>query len=233
MKDKKRLMTVILVILIVLGGGILFYYWYQGTNYVKTQDARIGADTVTVYPQISGRIVSWNVAEGEAVQAGQNLGWQDTSLISSSSAINVSSLNQTGSTTVSKAEITSPISGRVIKSAVIIGQTAASAQTLAVIANMDHLFITANIEETKIAKVAVGAPVDFTIDAFSGITLHGKVEEVGQATLSTFSIISMQSSSGSFTKVTQLVPIKIRFTNAENLPLIPGMSAEIKVHVVK
>lgn len=233
MKNKKKIISLILGAMLIIAGSIFAYYWWEGKNYIATEDARIAADTVVISPQISGKITSWNVVEGQAVQAGQNLGWQDTSTISSSAAVSVKSLNQTGSTAISKAEITAPISGRVIKSSAQKGQTAGPGQTLAIIANTDNLFITANIEETKIAKVGIGAPVDFTIDAFPGTRFYGRVEEIGQATLSTFSIITMQSSSGSFTKVTQLVPIKIRFTNSGNLALLPGMSAEIRVHVVK
>ncbi|NLI91201.1 MAG: HlyD family secretion protein [Peptococcaceae bacterium] len=233
MKDKKRMMKLIIISFSVIGLSIFLYYWYQGARYIKTQDARIAADTVIVSPQISGKITSWNITEGEMVLAGQHLGWQDTGSISSSSAVSVKSLNQTGSTAISKAEITAPISGKIIKSSVQEGQAASPGQTLAIIANIENLYVSANIEETKISKVRIGETVDFTIDAFPKNTFKGKVEEIGQATISTFSIVSMQSSSGSFTKVTQLIPVKIRFSNTDKLALVPGMSAEIKIHVAE
>lgn len=231
MKNKKKIITLILGAMLLIGGGIFFYYWWEGKNYVATEDARIAANTVSVTPLISGKIVSWEVTEGDSVKAGQNLGWQDTTAMAGSSVVNPNALKQTGSLAVSKAEITAPISGKIIKSSVQMGQLASPGQTLAMIADTDDLYVSANIEETKIARLKPGQDVDIFIDALNGRKVKGKVDMLGQATVSTFSAISMQSSSGSFTKVTQLVPIKIRFPVSSDLPLVPGMSVVIKIHL--
>jgi multidrug resistance efflux pump len=124
-----------------------------------------------------------------------------------------------------------PIDGQIIKSSVVEGQVVGTSQTLAVIANINDLYISANIEESDISQIKVGQTVDITIDSLPGQKIQGKVSEIGQATASTFSVISSQSSSGSYTKVTQLVPIKIRFPVISGAQLLPGISAEIKIHV--
>lgn len=231
MKNKKKVLAAILILFILGGGGIAAYYWYEGSYYVATDDARIAANTVNVTPQIPGRITSWDVAEGDKVQTGATLGWQDTNAVASSSGISTSALNQTGSLTVSKAEIVSPISGQVIKSSVQTGQLVSPGQTLAVVADTKDLYVSANIEETKIDKLHVGQTVEITIDALSGRQFIGKVDEIGKATLSTFSVIPVQSSNGNFTKITQVIPVKIRFPIDPKLALSPGMSVEVKIHI--
>ncbi|MHB1651862.1 MAG: HlyD family secretion protein [Desulfitobacteriaceae bacterium] len=233
MKNKKKVLVILLIAILAVAGGIVFYYEYENANYISTDDARIAANIVNVSPQIPGRVTAWNVVEGDKVQAGGNLGWQDTNAVATSAGVNASALNLVGGLTVSKAEIVAPISGEVIKAAVIPGQMVSPGQTLALIADMSDFFVSANIEETKIKKIKPGQDVDITIDALNGKKVIGKVEEIGKATLSTFSILPAQSSNGNFTKVTQLFPVKIRFPGSNQLGLEPGMSVEIKIHVAK
>ncbi|MFZ3101601.1 MAG: HlyD family efflux transporter periplasmic adaptor subunit [Desulfitobacteriaceae bacterium] len=231
MKNKKKILVIILMAVILIGGGIIGYFWYKDTYFVSTEDARISANTVNVTPQIPGRITSWSIAEGDVVQAGATLGWQDTNSVANSSGINASVLNQIGSMTVSKAELVSPISGQVIKSSVQTGQLVSPGQTVAIIADTRDLYVSANIEETKVSKLKVGQSVDITIDSLQGKKYLGKLAEIGKATLSTFSVLPVQSSNGNFTKITQLVPVKIRFPVDKTLGLVPGMSVNINIHV--
>lgn len=233
MKNKKKILLALVAVILIVGGIIVYYYWYQNAHYVTTADARISANIVTVTPQIPGRITAWNVAEGDTVKAGANMGWQDTNAVSASNGVNTSALNAVGSLMVSKSEISAPISGQVVKSAAVPGQMASPGQALAMIADTSDLYVSANIEETKIKKVKQGQDVEITIDALNGKKVMGKVEEIGKATLSTFSILPTQSSNGTFTKVTQLLPVKIRFPHAGELGLAPGMSVEIKIDIAQ
>lgn len=219
--------------MVFLGACIFGYYWHQNKYYIKTDDSRIAAATIIVSPQITGKITSWTAQEGSIVKAGQTLGRQDTNSVASSSAISVKTLPQTGSMSISKAEIVAPVTGQIIKTAVQEGEIVNPNQTLAIIANTNDIYISANIEENKISRIRIGQPVDITIDSVPGQTFQGKVSEIGQATASTFSIISAQNSSGTFTKVTQLIPIKIRFPIHPDLQLLPGISAEIRIHLAE
>jgi len=231
MKNKKKILIILVAVLLIGAASIVYYYWYENSHYVSTEDARIAADIVTVTPQIPGRITEWNVSEGDNVKAGANLGWQDTNAVATSSGVNAAALNAVGSLMVSKAEITAPISGKVLKSSVVPGQMVSPGQALALIADTGDLYVTANIEETKIKEVKKGQNVEVTIDALGGQKVMGKVEEIGQATLSTFSVLPTQSSNGTFTKVTQLIPVRIRFPHASEMGLAPGMSVEVKIDI--
>lgn len=232
MYNKKKILIGLFAIIVVVAGLIAFYYWDQGRKYVKTEDARIEANTVTVSPLISGRITSLKVQEGDYVNAGDTLGWQETGTMATSAGVNTNALNSVGSVAVGKAEITAPISGQIIKLAVEPGQVVSPGQSLAVIADTQDLYVSANIEETSVEKVKRGQNVEITLDALQNKKVVGKVEEIGKATTSTFSVISTQSSNGSFTKVVQLIPVKIRFPGINKLNLLPGMSVEIKIDIL-
>jgi multidrug resistance efflux pump len=229
---KKKSILISLILLVILGIlSIVYYYYYENNTYVTTEDARINATLASVTPQISGKITTWNVSEGEYVDAGATLGWQDTQAVSNSAAINVNALSQVGSVTISKTEIIAPITGRIIKSLAQQGQIASPGQQLAIIANTSDIYVSANIEETKIKKLKPGQKVDVTVDALNNQKYMGIVEEIGYATVSSFALIPVQSSGGSFTKVTQLIPVKIRFPEASRLNLAPGMSVTVKIHL--
>ena len=70
-KDLKIYIPLIAVILIVIVSGI---YWYiDYSSYIKTDDALVTSDVVTVSPKIMGRISKVYVEEGDSVKQGQLL----------------------------------------------------------------------------------------------------------------------------------------------------------------
>jgi len=58
----------------------------------------------------------------------------------------------------------------------------------------------------------------------------GKVEAVTPATAGVFSILPASNTSGNFTKVTQLVPVRVS-VNLGNQPLLLGANVEVKIRV--
>ena len=69
----KKTLNLILITILVALGSIVFYYWYENTYYVSTDDARVSADLVSVTPQISGKLLELNVAEGDTVKKNEIL----------------------------------------------------------------------------------------------------------------------------------------------------------------
>jgi len=231
---KRRLIIILVLIISVLGAaGIAGYYYYQGITYAITEDARVAADTVTITPEIPGKLISWNVKEGDEVRAGQVLGRQDLEAALTSAAVNPQAMGVSAGVMASKAEIRSPISGRVIQSKAVVGQMAAPGIPLAVVADTGNLYISANIKETSIERVRPGQVVDIRIDAYPGRKFSGRVESIGQATTSVFSLMPAQNASGNFTKVTQVIPVKIQLLDAEGTNLMPGMNVTVRVHLRK
>ncbi|CAB3395748.1 HlyD family secretion protein [Kyrpidia spormannii] len=215
---KRRLILVVLVIAIVVaGGGIGAYYWYNATHYVSTDDARIAGDVYRIMPRVAGKLTALNIQEGDYVVADQIVGQQEISNLPNSQLDN--------------ALLRAPADGTVIKTLAKVGEVVSPGQPVALIVNKKQVYVLANIEETDLAKVKTGQPVDFTVDSYPGMLFAGKVKEIGEATNSTFSAIPAVNTSGNFTKVTQRIPVKISIDDLHGVDLSPGMSVEVRIHL--
>jgi membrane fusion protein (multidrug efflux system) len=120
--------------------------------------------------------------------------------------------------------ITAPVPGTIAKRSFAVGDVVQPGQTIFTLNNLDNIWVTANFEETKISRIAVGAPVDINVDAFSGYPFKGTVSRVGAG------ILPPPFSIGEFTKTTQRIPVRIDFnTVPEGTRLLPGMSVEVRI----
>ncbi|WP_315067805.1 efflux RND transporter periplasmic adaptor subunit [uncultured Clostridium sp.] len=214
-KKRKILMITILIVMIVTLGSVGYYYWYNNKYFVTTDDATVTGDLIKVSPQISGKLLEFNVEEGDSVVQDQIVGRQE--------------MGSLPDTNVDQSIIRAPISGIVIKKVGNVGEIEAAGQTLAMLVDPQKLYITANIEETKLGKVKQGQSVDITIDQIEGETFTGKVKYVGKASNSTFSLLPA-STSGTFTKVVQRMPVKIELDKVKS-ELLPGSNAIVKIHI--
>ncbi|MDF2962642.1 MAG: HlyD family secretion protein [Paenibacillus sp.] len=214
---RKQVLYLILAVAILGAAGGGYSYWYQAHYFVKSEDSRITGDIYRIMPRISGKMTSLQVAEGDTVLSDQIVGQQDSTNLSTS--------------LLDQAALRSPISGTIIKTMAKAGEVISPGQTVAMVVNKKELYISANIEEGDIHRVQVGQTVEFTVDTFSGMTLAGKVKEIGEATASTFSLLPATNTSGNFTKITQRIPIKISIDDQQGLDLAPGMSTTIKIHL--
>jgi len=231
MQKAKKIITIVVAALLAVGAVTGVYFLYESMNYFKTNNASVSADTIKIMPLVSGTIESWNVQEGDDVKQDEVLGRQDVSSLISNSDINQSALESSADSILSKAEIKAPIAGKIIQSNVIKGSTAAAGSTVAVLADTSNLYIKANIEETDIFKVKVGQSVSIKIDAYPGKTFTGYVETVGAATQSVITGQTAINTSGTFSKTTQLIPVKITLINDGNLPMMIGMNATVKISI--
>ena len=130
-------------------------------------------------------------------------------------------------------KIYSPIDGYVGEKSVEVGQTVSAGNTLLTLVPND-IFITANYKETQVGGMRAGQPVDIKVDAYKGMTFHGVVDSINPASQNTYALVPSQNSTGNFVKVTQRIPVKIRFdrdTDLNKYPMRPGMSVEASVQV--
>jgi len=231
-KPKAKLILIIIVALLILGGvATLIYYNYEDTHFLTTENAQVMADMVSVSPLVTGKLLSWDAKEGDMVKTGQILGRQDTASLVSSSSLNAAQMGTTADLIAAKADIVSPIDGMVIQTSVVKGQMVAPGSSVVTIADISHLYITANIEETHIFKIKEFQKVDITIDAYAGKAFTGYVSHIGKAANSIFNPFSNITTSGTFSKTTQLLPVKITIEGGENLVLYPGFNATVKIHI--
>ena len=126
--------------------------------------------------------------------------------------------------------VTSPIEGVVAKKISHIGEVVSAGQPMAVIVNLNHIWVEANLEETQVEHVRLGQSVDIQVDAYPNTTFKGKVINIGAAAASQFALIPDNRSAGNFTKVTQRIPIKIAIDDPDK-PLRPGMMVEVNIGI--
>jgi multidrug resistance efflux pump len=215
MNKKKRTIFAVaggsLVLILTVGA----VFWYNSIRqFVSTDDANVDGDEFVISAPASGKILDWDVGVGKTYQAGSTAG--EVQVKSGESTSNV--------------PIPVPADGTVVERTIQNNEFVAAGTPLAYTYNLNHLFVTANVKETQIRFVNVGAKVDVTVDAYPGVTLHGSVTRIGLATGSTFSLLPSSSQNANFTKVTQVVPVKIELNGYAGLALDPGMDAIVRIH---
>jgi multidrug resistance efflux pump len=214
-EKRKTIIYSILAVMVITLAGVGGYYWYQNTFYVSTEDAKVTGDLVSVSPQISGKLLELNIQEGDTVIKDQILGRQG--------------LAGPQETNIDQSVFRAPISGIVIKKQGTVGEMISQGQTVAILIDPEKLYITANIEETKLKKLREGQKVDISIDQFANKKFTGKVSYIGKAANSTFALLP-SSTSGTFTKVVQKIPVKIELDKSDTT-LLPGTNAVVNIHV--
>ncbi|MCL4512186.1 MAG: HlyD family secretion protein [Bacteroidetes bacterium] len=132
--------------------------------------------------------------------------------------------------------ISAPMDGVVAKRWVLTGDVVQPGQPVFTIYDLKNIWVTANLEETKLGHIHLNDPVQISVDSYPGVNFFGRVFEIGTYTASEFSLIPPNNASGNFTKVTQRVPIKISIddptmSGGQKPFLRPGMSVEVSVKV--
>ena len=126
---------------------------------------------------------------------------------------------------VGKTVLRSPMAGVISRKRVEEGQVVQGGQPVLVIGDPHDVWILANIKESYIRDVAVGKPVDISVDAYPDREFRGTVDTIGHAAISEFALFPP---TGSFTKVEQRIPVQITVPNSNGL-LKPGMMVEIGI----
>ena len=212
------LVTVLVVVALFAIAGGIFYYFYNNYLYYSTDDAQVTGSVLNVSSPVSGQVDVWSVALGTNVVAGQQVG-----TITSVSTV-------TGRPVTTK--VTSPIAGTIVQDGTISGQTVAAGTSLAEVTNLNNISITAYVDESAISNVKVGQDVDITVDAYKGTSYKGHIRTIVSATAGTFSLLPTNDvTSGNFSKVGQRIPVIISLEGNSGTTIVPGLSAEVKVHL--
>jgi membrane fusion protein (multidrug efflux system) len=95
--------------------------------------------------------------------------------------------------------------------------------------NPDLLYVTANLEETRLRGVAPGNQVELRLDAFDQ-PFQGRVVWINKSTGAQFALMPRNVVSGEFTKVVQRVAVRIWIDKDERWPLLrAGLSAQVVI----
>src|SRR5580658_209059 len=259
---RKRILAISTVIVLVIAGG---YFTWNAFHYEDTDDAQVEGHVMPLCPRVSGRIKAVYVNEGQLVHAGEaimSIDPQEYKIAEVLAQLNLSDALstaasshhdanvQTANSEVARRElqlaqaelnfshtvICSPVTGIVGKSRVEVGQNVSIGQDLVDVLRLDDVWVTANFEETQLAHMRPGQPVEVHVDAY-GRKWKGHVTNMGGGTSSVFDLLPLESATSHYVKGVQRVPVRIDFDrppgkdfNAGEL-LKPGLSVEPKVKV--
>ncbi len=121
---------------------------------------------------------------------------------------------------IKDAFITSPIQGTVTTKTVEEGEFVTPGMTIAVIANLDIVYLTIFVSEAQIGKIKLGQDAQISVDSFPGRTFSGKVIYISpQAEFTPKNIQTKEE------RLKLVYGIKIEIKNADG-SLKPGMPAD-------
>lgn len=126
--------------------------------------------------------------------------------------------------------LVSPVDGLVDKTLAEVGNFVQAGQWVMMVHDPNHVWVEAEVKETEVGSVAVGQPVEVTVDAYPGLALHGRVWRVGNAATNQFALLPSPNPSGNFTKITQRVPVRIALDQHDSR-LKPGLMVEVSINV--
>lgn len=207
-------LTIIAILAIIATLGFGGTYFFYSRNYVSTDNAQVDGDKISINAPQSGTLTNWDINQGSSVRTNQIVG----------------RIEIQGSMAQPQRPIKSPGAGTVAVNNVVDGAYVSAGTELATAYDFNKIYITARVDETDIADVHPGAPVDISVDAFPGTPVTGIVQDVQGSSAGAFSLFPQNNSSGNFQKVTQVIPVKIELTNTNGEQLVPGMNVTVHIH---
>ncbi|OAO32112.1 multidrug efflux protein [Staphylococcus saprophyticus] len=211
---KMVLINIVTIVVLVIIGVVGFHFYNQATGFVSTDNAKVDGEQIKISAPASGEIKSFDVKNNEKLNKGDKVA-------------EIAAKGEDGQS--QNMDVKMPQDGTFVKTDGMEGSMAQAGTPIAYAYNLDDSYITANVDEKDIADVEEGKDVNVKLDG-EDAELKGKVEEVGKATASSFSMMPSSNTDGNYTKVSQVVPVKISLDSKPSKNVVPGMNAEVKIH---
>lgn len=177
----------------------------------------------------TGRLQDAEAAPERIAVSETQVGTSEASIEQAEAAIRQAELD------LSYTKIYAPEDGFVTRKTVEEGQFVQPGAALMALSLSDDIWVVANFKETQLELMRIDQPVDIEVDAYPGITFHGKIQSFQAGTGSRFSVLPAENATGNYVKVVQRVPVKITFDERPSEDkahlLAPGMSVEPSVKV--
>jgi membrane fusion protein (multidrug efflux system) len=137
---------------------------------------------------------------------------------------------QSAQTQLRYTHILAPFPGVVVKRYRNLGDFASPGVAVLSMYNPDLLYVTANLEETRLKGVNPGNEVELRIDAFDQ-PFKGRVVWINKSTGAQFALMPRNVVAGEFTKVVQRVPVRIWIDNKDKRwpQLRAGLSVSVTI----
>jgi multidrug resistance efflux pump len=224
----RRVLISAAAVVLLVAAAFGYNAYREGLMYVSTENAQLTGQMVQVGALNAGKVDAIFPNIGASVHKGD--------VIAQVVLPSQVGTTQSGQPKVdylgagdTRVDVKAPFDGVIVATPSAVGSTVAVGQPIITMVDPTQLWVNANIEETNITRVKVGQPVTVHVDAL-GQDVPGKVEVVTPATSATFSILPTSNASGNFTKVTQLVPVRISVSLGNHQPLL-GANVGVKIKV--
>ena len=203
----------VLVVAFALVGGLGYFYWLEQTYYVTTDNAFIAGAMSQVASPTAGQIRSILVDVGDPVARTQ--------------VVAIVTGGAVGSAT--QLQLRAPLDGVVLNVNGNAGDLVTAGRAIITIVDPGSLYVQANVDELRVARIRPGQAVEVTVDALA-TTLPGRVTAVGQASNAALSLTPTTNAAGYFVKLPQFVPVRIDLAYAGQ-PIFAGGSAFVRIRV--
>jgi membrane fusion protein (multidrug efflux system) len=131
------------------------------------------------------------------------------------------------------AVVRAPVDGVVGNRQVQRGDYVQPGSRLLTLVPLRNVYVTAFFKETQIRRMQEGQRVSIRVEALDGPALTGTVDSLAPGSGSTFALLPFEPGTGTFTRIVQRVPVRIRFDpgQAGLDHLRPGLSVTATVRV--
>jgi multidrug resistance efflux pump len=199
----------LIVLIALIAAAVGGYFVLRDRNTLTTDNVKVAADLYAITPAAAGELRRLMVAKGDAVTKDQI----------------IAQAENTG-------YLKSPVNGEIVECDVAQGQMVSPSTVIAMVADTRDIYIQANIEETAIRRVRAGQDVRVSLDAYPGRSFAGVVREIDKITQNAISGSAMSySTSGTYTKVTQTIPVKIDLRDRISLGDLIGTNATVTIQL--
>lgn len=225
-RSARRVAIPLVLVIVVIAAFVGGRSYLNGLQYVSTDNATVDGSLVLAGALHAGQVETINVQVGSVVRKGQVVARVVLPSTASGPIIPTSAAQINV-----RESVASPFDGVVAAIPVGIGSTVQPGQAIVDLVDPSQLFVTANVDETQVKRVRLGQQVDVRVDSLNE-TLAGQVQAIVPASAASFSLLPPENNTtGNFTKVTQLVPVRIAVAELSNQPLLFGTSVEVTIHV--
>jgi membrane fusion protein (multidrug efflux system) len=196
----------------------------QAAQRITQADASI-ASAMTAPQQVAASESRTKSAQAQVEQRQAQIAQRQAQIAQRKALVDQAKLN------LSYCTIVAPVTGIVGKKTVELGENVSPGQQLMAVVPLDDVWITANFKETQLGRMSPGQRVKFTVDAL-GKEYTGKIQAIGGASGSRFSLLPPENATGNYVKVVQRIPVRINLDPGQNddRRLRPGMSVDPTVY---
>ncbi len=128
--------------------------------------------------------------------------------------------------------VTAPTAGTIANLSLRPGDTVQPGVPLFSLIGNREYWADANFKETELEQIHPGQRATITVDMYPDHPFHGVVESVSGGSGTAFSLLPPQNATGNWVKVTQRVPVRVRFTDLDpRYPLRIGTTATVEVSI--